>query len=53
MVCGMRMMAVCHMRMMRSFLMIARLVMFGGFAVVTSCVLVMLSSLLMVFAGFF
>jgi hypothetical protein len=50
---GMRMMTMSQMRMMRSLLMISRRVMFGGFAVVTRCVLVVFCSVMMLFAGFF
>ena len=53
MVCGMGMMTMCYVRVMCCFLMVSRLVMFRGFLMMPGCVLVVLSSVMVVFACFF
>jgi hypothetical protein len=48
---GMQMVAMRYVCMMCRLLVIARLMMFGGFAVMVCCFIVMLRSLMMVLAG--
>jgi hypothetical protein len=51
MVRGMQIVSLRKMGMMRSFLMRSRLMVIGGFAVVACCFLMVLGSLMVMFAG--
>ena len=53
MVSSMRVVPMCQMRLMGRLFVISGLVMFSSFAMMTGCVFVVLSSVMVVFTGLF